>query len=81
MLDELETRHDAEKAEIRDELISTIAQRQMEAYALGKEQGMAIGQMQGQQMLLAELSRFQDERRGEYVTPADIERARKGLVH
>jgi flagellar biosynthesis/type III secretory pathway protein FliH len=61
--------------------------RQAEAYRLGHEsgfvKGQAVGQLQGQQHLLNEFTRFMDERRaGTYeVTPEDITRAKKGLLH
>ena len=76
LLDELEAEHERVTAE-----------RQSEAYRLGHQlgwdKGIAVGQLQGQQMLLAELTRFYEERRADTpeVTMADIERARKGLVH
>lgn len=69
MLDELETRHTQE-----------VVDRQMEAYRLGHQagwgKGVATGELVGRQAMLNELMD-----RGDFVSPADIERARKGLVH
>ena len=68
---------------LRAELAQLTVDRQREAYDLGRIQGMAIGQLQGQQYLLSEMSRFLDERHAETpeVSREDIERAKKGLVH
>ena len=68
---------------LRQELIQTAVDRQREAYDLGRIQGMAIGQLQGQQYLLSEMSRFLDERHAESpeISREDIERAKKGMVH
>ena len=53
------------------------------AFELGFQQGQAVGQLQGQQHLLTQFVSYMDERRAEAyeVTPADIERAKKGMVH
>lgn len=74
-------------ARLREEHQQQTVDRQREAYRVGHDagytQGIAIGQLQGQQLVLNELERYADERREDLsvVTPADIERARKGLVH
>ena len=66
-------------AKLRDEHTRSSTALQHEAYQLG----VCHGQLQGQQYLLAELSRYQDERRAQIpeVTEADLERAKKGMVH
>ena len=66
-------------AKLRDEHVLETTAMQREAYQLG----VCHGQLQGQQYLLAELSRYQDERRAQIpeVTEADLERAKKGMVH
>ena len=67
--------------------LAEIAERQQEAYRLGHEtgflRGQAFGQLEGQQILLAELVRYSEERRAELVevTASDLERARKGILH
>ena len=70
-------------ARLREELQTGFYQvtvdRQREAYDLGR----AHGELAGQQTLLTELTRLMDERGAltYEVTPADLERAKKGMVH
>lgn len=74
---------DAMSDQLRAEHAAATTIRQMEAYELGKTTGRAIGQLEGQQILLGQMTQFLDERRAEVpeITAADIERAKKGLVH
>lgn len=64
---------------LRAEHVQDVTTRQTEAYQLG----IVHGQLQGQQHLLSEFMRYQDERKAttQEVTEADIERAKKGMVH
>lgn len=64
---------------LRQELTQTAIDRHREAYSLGR----AHGEFLGQQHILGEMSRFLDERHAETpeITRADIERAKKGMVH
>ena len=70
-------------ARLREELQTGFYQvtvdRQREAYDLGR----AHGELAGQQALLTEFTRILDERRSMTyeVTEADLERARKGILH
>lgn len=70
MLDELEARHQQETVD-----------RQREAYRLGHsvgwQNGVATGELAGRNAMLNELL----DSSGAVVTPNDIERARKGLIH
>lgn len=68
---------------LRRELTAYATEKQMEAYEMGKTFGIAVGQLQGQQHLLGQMQSFLDERHAEVpeITAADIERAKKGLVH
>lgn len=65
--------------ELRDRLVDEGMDKQRAAYQLGK----AHGELTGQQIVLNEFGRFMDERRAQSseVTEADLERAKKGLVH
>lgn len=74
MLDELETRHDQELVDVQRTSYEI-------GHAAGFSKGVVVGQLQGQNMLAEKLNGLVDERHGEYVTPADIERARKGILH
>ena len=64
---------------LRKELLTQDVAGQQRAYQLRR----AHGELLGQQHILGEMSRFMDERHAEVqeVTRADIERAKKGLVH
>lgn len=64
---------------LRSELAQTSVDREREAYSLGR----AHGELAGQQALLTEFTRILDERKAlSYeVTEADLERARKGILH
>ena len=68
---------------LRGEHASEVVVRQTEAYQLGYSQGSAHGEFRGQQMLICELTRIMDERKSVTmeVTEADIERAKKGILH
>ena len=69
--------------QLREELTQLAVNRQREGYDLGRVQGRAVGQLEGQQYLLGEISRYLDERHAESpeISREDIERAKKGLVH
>lgn len=66
-------------ARMREEHNQVVVDRQREAYSLGR----AHGELVGQQNLLADFTRILDERKSMTmeVTEADVERAKKGLVH
>jgi len=72
---------------LRVELGQTRVDFEREAYRLGHEagflRGQALGQLQGQQHLLAQIGQYMDERHAETVevTVEDIERAKKGILH
>lgn len=59
-----------------------VARAQQEAYHAGYAQGNAVGIMQGQSQAFAEITRVVGER-SPYAEAeqADIERAKKGMVH
>jgi len=68
---------------MRDNYVLDTTLRQNEAYRLGYVHGVAQGQVQGQQIMLEELNRIVGERHPVVpeVLPADLERAKKGILH
>lgn len=74
-------------ARLREEYYQQAVDLQREAYRLGHhagyDQGQAAGELRGQQMLLNEFGRYLGERRDDSctVTPQDVERAKKGILH
>jgi len=57
--------------------------KQHEAFARGFSHGMAQGQIEGQNIMLDELNRIVEERHPVVpeLLPADLERAKKGILH
>ena len=68
---------------MRDNYVLDVTLKQDEAYRRGYVHGLATGQVQGQQIMLDELNRIVEERHVVFaeVLPADLERAKKGILH
>jgi len=70
-------------ARMRDNYVLDVTLKQDEAYRRGFSHGMAQGQIEGQNIMLDELNRIVGERHPVVpeVLPADLERAKKGILH